>query len=105
MESADPRGLLRSVASWIEYVKLRLAEILVLRGQDTPVIRATRGAYQFVGHEALSTRDHGRGFKRIDGWNTNEKSWSLALKTSFPGGCARFWHALHAAGFKRRRQR
>jgi hypothetical protein len=40
----------------------------------------------------------------IDGWNTDEKSWSLALKTSFPGGCARFWHALHAAGFKRRRR-
>jgi hypothetical protein len=59
MESADSWGLLRSVASWIEYVKLRLAEILVLRGQDTPVIRATRGAYQFVGNEALSTRDHG----------------------------------------------
>ena len=44
MESADSWGLLRSVASWIEYVKLRLTEILVLRGQDTPVIRATRGA-------------------------------------------------------------
>jgi len=43
----------RSVANWIEYVKLRLTEILVLRGQDTPVIRATRGAYQFVGNEAL----------------------------------------------------
>ena len=48
MESADSRGLLRSVARWIEYVKLRLVEILVLRGQDTPVIRATRGAYQYA---------------------------------------------------------
>jgi hypothetical protein len=59
METADSCALLRSVASWIEYVKLRLTEILALRGQDTPVIRAIRGAYRFVGNGAFSARDHG----------------------------------------------